>query len=57
MKLDLQMCDELLGTTRAVRKRLDLTRKVPRNIVEECLELAVQAPHRIKFPIMAMDCH
>lgn len=44
MKLDVKMCDELLGTTRAVRKRLDLTRKVPRNVVEECLELAVQAP-------------
>lgn len=44
MKLDLKMCDELLGTTRSVRKRLDLSRKVPRRIVEECLELAVQAP-------------
>lgn len=44
MKLDLKMCDELLGTTRSVRKRLDLTRKVPRKILAECLEIAVQAP-------------
>lgn len=36
--------DELLTTTRSVRKRLDLDRPVPRDIVEECLELALQAP-------------
>ncbi|MFB4279780.1 nitroreductase family protein [Nonomuraea sp. MTCD27] len=36
--------DELLSTTRAVRKRLDLTRPVPRELIEECVDLAVQAP-------------
>jgi nitroreductase len=36
--------DELLSTTRAVRKRLDLTRPVPREVIEECLRLAQQAP-------------
>lgn len=36
--------DELLGTTRAVRKRLDLSRPVERSVVEECLDLALQAP-------------
>jgi nitroreductase len=36
--------DELLTTTRVVRRRLDLTRVVPRALVEECLSLAVQAP-------------
>jgi nitroreductase len=36
--------DALLSTTRAVRKRLDLTRPVPRELLEECLALAVQAP-------------
>jgi nitroreductase len=36
--------DELLSTTRAVRKRLDLTRPVDPALVDECLELAVQAP-------------
>src|SRR5271165_5483231 len=36
--------DELLTTTRSVRKRLDLTRPVERSVIEECLALAVQAP-------------
>jgi nitroreductase len=36
--------DELLTTTRAVRKRLDLTRAVPLELVRECLEVALQAP-------------
>jgi nitroreductase len=36
--------DELLTTTRAVRRRLDFTRPVPRSLVEECLECAIQAP-------------
>ncbi len=36
--------DELLATTRAVRKRLDLTRAVESEVIQECLELAVQAP-------------
>jgi len=36
--------DELLSTTRAVRKRLDLDRPVPRELVLECVELATQAP-------------
>lgn len=35
---------ELLSTTRAVRRRLDLTRPVDREVLEECLELAQQAP-------------
>ncbi len=36
--------DELLSTTRAVRKRLDLDRPVPEAVLRECLALAVQAP-------------
>lgn len=36
--------DEVLSTTRAVRKRLDLTREVDPKLIDECLELAVQAP-------------
>lgn len=36
--------DELLSTTRAVRKRLDLTRPVEPELIRECVELAVQAP-------------
>lgn len=44
MEFDLLMTDELLSTTRAVRRRLDLNRDVPRSIINECLELAIQAP-------------
>ena len=36
--------DELLTTTRSVRRRLDLTRPVPRQLVQECVEIATQAP-------------
>jgi nitroreductase len=36
--------DELLTTTRAVRKRLDLSRPVPRELLLECLEIGLQAP-------------
>lgn len=36
--------DELLSTTRAVRRRLDLERPVDMSLIEECLEMAVQAP-------------
>lgn len=36
--------DQLLTTTRSVRKRLDLTRPVERHVVEECLAIAQQAP-------------
>ena len=43
MLLDLSP-DELLATTRSVRKRLDLTRPVEREVLEECLGLAQQAP-------------
>ena len=43
MKLNLT-ADELLTTTRSVRKRLDFDRPVERAVVEECLEIALQAP-------------
>ena len=36
--------DELLTTTRSVRKRLDFTRPVEREVIEECLAIAQQAP-------------
>ncbi len=36
--------DELLSTTRTVRRRLDLDRPVERHLIEECLSLAQQAP-------------
>ncbi len=36
--------DELLTTTRSVRKRLDLDRPVPLDVIHECLDIALQAP-------------
>jgi nitroreductase len=36
--------DEVLTTTRAVRKRLDLERPVPRELILECADIAFQAP-------------
>lgn len=44
MTLDLSI-DALLTTTRTVRKRLDLERPVARKLIEECLEVALQAPN------------
>jgi nitroreductase len=42
--MDLASVDELLTTTRAVRRRLDLSRPVSREVVMECLQIAMQAP-------------
>jgi nitroreductase len=36
--------DELLSTTRAVRRRLDLTRPVGKDVIRECVAMAMQAP-------------
>lgn len=36
--------DELLTTTRSVRKRLDFSKPVSREVITECLDLALQAP-------------
>jgi nitroreductase len=36
--------DEVLATTRAVRKRLDFDRPVPKDLIMECVDLAFQAP-------------
>jgi nitroreductase len=36
--------DALLTTTRTVRRRLDLSRPVPLDLIRECLEVALQAP-------------
>jgi nitroreductase len=43
MTLNLSV-DEVLTTTRSVRKRLDFDKPVPRDVLMECLELALQAP-------------
>ena len=36
--------NELLTTTRSVRKRLDFSKPVEREVIEECIEIAIQAP-------------
>ena len=44
MTIDLAAADALLSTTRAVRKRLDFTRPVPRQVIMDCIKLSQQAP-------------
>ena len=44
MSFDLEQTDQLLSTTRAVRRRLDLDRNVPDDLLLRCIELAEQAP-------------
>jgi nitroreductase len=41
--MDLATVDKLLTTTRTVRKRLDCTRPVDPEIIQTCLEIAIQA--------------
>ena len=42
--MDLATVDHLLTTTRSVRKRLDFGRPVPPALVQECIDIALQAP-------------
>ena len=42
--------DQLLSTTRAVRRRLDLTRPVPDDVIRECVAAALQAPAASNSP-------
>lgn len=42
--MDNETVEKLLTTTRSVRKRLDLTRPVPLDLIERCLDIAIQAP-------------
>jgi nitroreductase len=44
MPFHIECADELLSTTRAVRKRLDFSRPVPRELILECIRLSQQAP-------------
>jgi nitroreductase len=44
--------DELLSTTRAVRKRLDFERPVDDELVRECVSLAMQSPSGSNNPTM-----
>ena len=42
--MDLTTVDHLLTTTRSAKKRLDLTRPVEPEVIERCIEIALQAP-------------
>ncbi len=42
--MDVAALDHFLTTTRSVRKRLDLKRPVPPQLIEQCIEIALQAP-------------
>ena len=42
--MDLSSVDKLLTTTRSVRRRLDFERPVEPEVIQECLEIAIQAP-------------
>ncbi|GAA0607982.1 nitroreductase family protein [Sporichthya brevicatena] len=43
-QLDLAVTDELLATTRSIRRKLDLERPVDLALVDQCIELSLQAP-------------
>jgi nitroreductase len=43
--MDRATVDHLLTTTRTVRRRLDLTKPVEPEVIQECLEIAIQAPN------------
>jgi nitroreductase len=45
--------DQLLSTTRAVRKRLDFDKPVPETLVRECVAMAQQSPSGSNNPTMA----
>ena len=42
--MDLASVDEVLRTTRSVRRRIDFERPVPPELLEECIGIATQAP-------------
>ncbi|MGR9091046.1 MAG: nitroreductase family protein [Gammaproteobacteria bacterium] len=44
MSADASNIDEILATTRSVRRRIDFTRAVDPALLLECIDLAVQAP-------------
>src|SRR3954451_18932987 len=44
MNFEVAQIDEVLATTRAVRRRLDLNRPVDNQLLLDCIDLAEQAP-------------
>lgn len=44
MTIDIAAADELLTTTRGVRRRLDFDKPVDDKVIADCIEIALQAP-------------
>ena len=44
MEIDVDMVDEVLATARSVRRNLDFERPLPRQVLLDCIDVAVQAP-------------
>ena len=44
MEIDLESVEHVLRTTRSVRRRIDFERPVERETLEQCIEIATQAP-------------
>jgi nitroreductase len=42
--IDISSVDTVLATARSVRRRLDFDRPVPREVILECIDIAIQAP-------------
>ena len=42
--MDVESVDQVLKTTRSVRRKLDFERQVPLAVIEECIYIATQAP-------------
>ncbi len=49
MVMDVAAIDHILTTTRSVKKRLDFTRPVETEIIERCIEIALQSPTGSNF--------
>jgi nitroreductase len=49
MPIDLTNADALLTTTRGVRRRIDFDRPVERSVIEDCVEVAMQAPYGLDW--------
>lgn len=49
--MDLATVDKLLTTTRSVRKRLDLTRPVEPEVIQQCLDML----HRHRHPVASVN--
>ena len=47
--MDLSTVDRLLTTTRSVRRRLNLTWPVEREVIARCIDIAIQAPNGGNF--------